>query len=230
MRTRLRVFLAVSVLGAGLWGICASDVSAQEDTQSASVTATEDSAATPASGAAQEDWKQEVSSDKAEIQGQREAMKANAQAAWAEEQALLNQIRQAEQSGDYATANSLREQFRGTRQENVQQKQQDMQALQETRKELKSDKREARFDKMDRNNDGVVDDVEKRAFVPRYGDRDNNPPGPKGGPGTNWENRPGPKGGPGAGPDRSITPKAGGAPRDGGAPKAGGAQRGGGKK
>lgn len=32
-------------------------------------------------------------------------------------------------------------------------------------------------------------------------DRDNNPPGPKGGPGTNWENRPGPRGGPGAGPD-----------------------------
>ena len=28
-------------------------------------------------------------------------------------------------------------------------------------------------------------------------DRDNNPPGPKGGQGTNWENRPGPQGGPG---------------------------------
>ncbi len=33
-------------------------------------------------------------------------------------------------------------------------------------------------------------------------DRDNNPPGPVGGPGTNWENRPGPRGGPGASPDR----------------------------
>ncbi|MDP6734595.1 MAG: hypothetical protein QF877_17975 [Gammaproteobacteria bacterium] len=32
-------------------------------------------------------------------------------------------------------------------------------------------------------------------------DRDNNPPGPKGGPGTNWENPPGPKGGPGVSPD-----------------------------
>ncbi len=32
-------------------------------------------------------------------------------------------------------------------------------------------------------------------------DRDNNPPGPQGGPGTNWENRPGPQGGPGASPD-----------------------------
>lgn len=33
-------------------------------------------------------------------------------------------------------------------------------------------------------------------------DRDDNPPGPAGGPGTNWENPPGPAGGPGASPDR----------------------------
>jgi len=33
-------------------------------------------------------------------------------------------------------------------------------------------------------------------------DRDNNPPGPAGGRGTNWENPPGPKGGPGASPNR----------------------------
>ena len=33
-------------------------------------------------------------------------------------------------------------------------------------------------------------------------DRDDNPPGPAGGPGTNWENPPGSKGGPGASPDR----------------------------
>jgi len=32
-------------------------------------------------------------------------------------------------------------------------------------------------------------------------DLDNNPPGPRGGPGTNWENPPGPRGGPGASPD-----------------------------
>lgn len=33
-------------------------------------------------------------------------------------------------------------------------------------------------------------------------DNDDNPPGPMGGPGTNWENPPGPAGGPGASPDR----------------------------
>jgi hypothetical protein len=35
-------------------------------------------------------------------------------------------------------------------------------------------------------------------------DKDNNPPGPAGGAGTNWENPPGPRGGPGASPDRLI--------------------------
>ena len=35
-------------------------------------------------------------------------------------------------------------------------------------------------------------------------DYDNNPPGPRGGPGTNWENPPGPRGGPGASPDRRL--------------------------
>lgn len=38
-----------------------------------------------------------------------------------------------------------------------------------------------------------------------YRDRDGNPPGPRGGPGTNWENPPGPRGGPGASPDRRRT-------------------------
>lgn len=33
-------------------------------------------------------------------------------------------------------------------------------------------------------------------------DRDDNPPGRRGGRGTNWENPPGPAGGPGASPDR----------------------------
>src|SRR6478672_12271698 len=35
----------------------------------------------------------------------------------------------------------------------------------------------------------------------RRHDRDNNPPGPAGGPGTNWENPRGWRGGPGASPD-----------------------------
>ena len=33
-------------------------------------------------------------------------------------------------------------------------------------------------------------------------DVDDNPPGRRGGPGTNWENPPGPRGGPGKSPDR----------------------------
>jgi uncharacterized protein YciI len=54
----------------------------------------------------------------------------------------------------------------------------------------------------DTNKDGVVDQVEMKQWRQRPRDKDNNPPGPKGGPGTNWENPPGPKGGPGASPDR----------------------------
>ena len=37
-------------------------------------------------------------------------------------------------------------------------------------------------------------------------DKDGNPPGKKGGPGTNWENPPGPAGGPGASPDKRGVP------------------------
>jgi hypothetical protein len=55
----------------------------------------------------------------------------------------------------------------------------------------------------DANKDGVVDEVEINQWKNRpRGDRDNNPPGPKGGEGTNWENPAGPAGGPGASPDR----------------------------
>jgi len=43
----------------------------------------------------------------------------------------------------------------------------------------------------------------------RNGRHDNNPPGPAGGPGTNWENPPGWKGGPGTSPDRQWWVKNG---------------------
>jgi len=56
--------------------------------------------------------------------------------------------------------------------------------------------------KADANQDGVVDKKEIKHLKKQGRDKDNNPPGPKGGQGTNWENKPGPKGGPGASPDR----------------------------
>ncbi len=43
-------------------------------------------------------------------------------------------------------------------------------------------------------------------------DRDDNPPGAAGGPGTNWENPPGPRGGPGSGPDAASRSAAASAP------------------
>ncbi len=41
------------------------------------------------------------------------------------------------------------------------------------------------------------------------GDRDNNPPGPRGGRGTNWENPPGPRGGPGTNWENPPGPRGG---------------------
>lgn len=60
-------------------------------------------------------------------------------------------------------------------------------------------------EKADLNHDGTVDGLEKKEALEHrkpYVDKDNNPPGPEGGKGTNWENPTGPKGGPGASPDR----------------------------
>lgn len=95
--------------------------------------------------------------------------------------------------------------------------------------------RDMRRDRRDGDNDGIPDRMEQRlteeqqaklkAMSPEQRrqymremrmrheqrvDRDNNPPGPRGGPGTNWDNPPGPRGGPGAGPDpvmRHLSPE-----------------------
>ena len=91
----------------------------------------------------------------------------------------------------------------------------------------------------DTNNDGYVDQTEINQWNNRKRDRDNNPPGPQGGEGTNWENPPGPKGGPGAGPEfkKGNPPgprggpgagKKGNPPGPRGGPGAGPAKRGGG--
>lgn len=63
-------------------------------------------------------------------------------------------------------------------------------------------------DRVDLNHDGLIDRREAQyarrtwPYLNPPPDRDDNPPGPAGGPGTNWENPPGPRGGPGASPDR----------------------------
>jgi len=146
----------------------------------------------------------EITSDKEAIRTEKEQMKSNALASKREEKALQEQIKQAIQSGDKQTAKSLKAQLKAMHQENVQQKQQDNQELKAARQELRSDKKEARIGRMDKNHDGTVDATERAKFEQLRGrrDKDNNPPGAAGGPGTNWENPPGPKGGPGASPDR----------------------------
>lgn len=80
----------------------------------------------------------------------------------------------------------------------------------EAKKEFIEEKREKFKEFADKNDDGKVGPREraiaKEKFERRH-DRDNNPPGPRGGKGTNWENPPGPKGGKGASPDRKSKGK-----------------------
>ncbi len=73
-------------------------------------------------------------------------------------------------------------------------------AAKEIRKEEHEERREEFKEKADLNHDGTIDEFERQE-AKKHHDRDNNPPGPKGGAGTNWENPPGPEGGPGVGPD-----------------------------
>ena len=113
-----------------------------------------------------------------QLQEQRKEIKDNMEAARAEEKQLRLRIADALQANDTQAAAQLKEELRAMHQKNVQGMQQDRQAMQAARQEFKNDVQETR----------------------QAGD--NNPPGPMGGPGTNWENRPGPQGGPGASPNR----------------------------
>jgi Mg-chelatase subunit ChlI len=132
--------------------------------------------------------KQVLDSGKQQIQAQRQEISQNAQAARAEEDQLKQQIKAALDSGDTQTAQQLREKLKFVHQENLQGKMQDEQEMQAAKQDFK---------------DSVTEAHQEGYLHPKI-DKDNNPPGPKGGPGTNWENPPGPKGGAGASPNRKV--------------------------
>ncbi|MFH1281143.1 MAG: hypothetical protein ABIH91_00265, partial [Candidatus Omnitrophota bacterium] len=136
--------------------------------------------------ASRAEWKQQIFDDRARIQEQKEEIKGNMAASRDEERQLRQQIGAALQANDLQTANRLKENLRAMHQENMRGMQQDRQNIQADRQVLKNDLQEAR----------------QAGVLPPRVDRDNNPPGPKGGAGTNWENKPGPRGGAGASPDR----------------------------
>jgi hypothetical protein len=134
------------------------------------------------------DAKQEIISDRQQIKQEIVESKDDAQAAKTEERLLKEKIKAALDSEDWDTASRLKQQLMSMHQENVQEKIQDKQEIRDDAQELRSDMQEAR----------------QAGYVPAKIDKDNNPPGPKGGPGTNWENPPGPKGGPGASPHSRV--------------------------
>lgn len=131
-------------------------------------------------------WKQQLSDDRQQLKEQRQEIKGNLEAAKDEEKQLRQRIAAAFQANDLQTVAQLKEELRAMHHENIQGLQQDKQALQADKQELKNDVQEAR----------------QAGDLPFKKDWDNNPPGPRGGEGTNWENPPGPKGGPGTSPDR----------------------------
>ncbi len=128
----------------------------------------------------------EIAGDRQAIRSEAQDIKEDASAAKQEEKQLKDQILAAEQSGDMETARNLRDQLKAMHRENVRDRQQDKKEMKDARQELRQDIKEAR---------------QERNLPPRR-DRDNIPPGPRGGAGTNWENPPGPAGGPGASPNR----------------------------
>ncbi len=145
-------------------------------------------------------WKQELRSDKQQIQEQRQGMLQDAQAAREEEAQLRQQIKAAFDAGDIQTVQKLKDQLRSMHQENLQEKMQDKQEMQEAKQDFRSDIKEAH----------------QEGYLKPKKDWDNNPPGPRGGEGTNWENKPGPRGGPGTSPDRRPSSGAGGRPHHSG--------------
>ena len=144
--------------------------------------------------------KEELRSDRQEIKTMHDEMKQDSQKARAEEKGLREQIRAAGAAGNTAKAEQLRAQLKSTHHENIQELKQEKKEIHEARKEFKQDRKEAREERKEKWESLTPEQKEK--IKEHHRDRDNNPPGPKGGPGTNWENRPGPQGGPGASPDR----------------------------
>ena len=69
--------------------------------------------------ASEANWKQDLDSDKQQIQAQKQEISQNAKEARAEEDQLKQQIKAAMDSGDMQTARQLREQLRTVHQENL---------------------------------------------------------------------------------------------------------------
>lgn len=136
--------------------------------------------------------RQQISKDRRQLQVQRKKTKSNREAAQAEEQELRQRITVALQANDLQTVTQLKEELKIVHQENVQGMQQDKQAMQTAKQELKNDIQQIQ----------QIQQTQQAGNLPLKKDKDNNPPGPRGGPGTNWENKPGPQGGPGASPDK----------------------------
>lgn len=89
-------------------------------------------------------WRNELRSDKQDIQAQKQEMKQDAWQAREEERSLVQQIEEARQAGDFQKAKDLRDQLHTLHQQNMAQKQEDRQALKGSWQEMKGDVKDAR--------------------------------------------------------------------------------------
>lgn len=130
-------------------------------------------------------WKDERSSGRQQAKVERQEIKQNAQGARAEEKAIRQQIREAMGAGNTERAAQLKEQLKSVHQKNTQEMIQNKARVGEARKELQQDKKARR--------DSLTPEQRKK-MKERRKDLDNNPPGPKGGPGVSPDRNPQGKG------------------------------------
>ena len=88
------------------------------------------------------DLKDELTADKQAVVEQKDTMKANAQAAHAEEKNLRAQIKEAKLAGDKEKVKELRAQLKAVHQENVQKMKEDKKSVQVAKKEVRKDKKQ----------------------------------------------------------------------------------------
>ena len=162
-----KMFLLSSIIVFCLFLTSAYVVLAQTETTSNTQQSETVANATEENTASEANWKQELGSDKQQIDAQKQEISQNSQESRAEEDQLRQQIKTAMDSGDIQTAEQLKEQLKSVHQENLQQKMQDVQNMQSAKQDFKNDAKEA----------------QQEGYLPPK-DQDINPPGPVGGPGA----------------------------------------------
>ena len=179
----MKIRLIVSILLAIGW---MPALAAAEDAAQPPVSGTPQATQQPG-GELQQD-REQLRQAEGEVHGDMKQIQQDKQLFRQRMSALESQRAEALKSGEKDQVRALTGQIRQLREEGKERRQQDFKELQQDKEQMSKDRAELLQDRK-----ALREEWKGR-------DKDNNPPGPRGGPGTNWENPPGPKGGPGVGP------------------------------